>query len=392
MSRSRHSLTGLEELIIHKGWSVPGKAPPALPDCKLTEGTSMPLSGALERGTDLPPVHFCRFAATAILGFLPLHAHAQTEADYSGIPSATDTAGIHASSADYAADFSSTPGTTLSSITGSPASYSIRSGWSGQLYNITGLTLSANPSPVPETSATHLNASFQLDDGTTSPLTPAETTTLDWTIHDGPIVDISASGLVTTAAVIEDTAAIIRAIHDATGVTDTVGFTVTGTDPDNYPGYADDGLPDAWQRLYFPSSADGSSIAQNGDYDRDGVSNLLEYAFGTNPASSGSGNNILSFANGVLTSRGQPVVNVTTLPATVDFRAVFARRKDWQAAGLTYRVQLSGDLLTWANSASTPAVLATDGEIEAVSVPYPFFVGGRKARFFRVVVTGPSIP
>ena len=43
--------------------------------------------------------------------------------------------------------------------------------------------------------------------------------------------------------------------------------------------------------------------------------------------------------------------------------------------------------IRWENSTATPTVIADDGEIEAVTVPYPFFVSGLKARFFRVQVT-----
>jgi hypothetical protein len=34
-----------------------------------------------------------------------------------------------------------------------------------------------------------------------------------------------------------------------------------------------------------------------------------------------------------------------------------------------------------------PTVVADGGEVEAVSVKYPFFAAGRKARYFRVAVT-----
>lgn len=71
---------------------------------------------------------------------------------------------------------------------------------------------------------------------------------------------------------------------------------------------------------------------------------------------------------------------------SVAFRAVFARRKNHVAAGLSYTVEFSGDLATWRASTSTPSVLADDGEVEAVFVPYPLFVNGNEARFFRVKV------
>lgn len=54
--------------------------------------------------------------------------------------------------------------------------------------------------------------------------------------------------------------------------------------------------------------------------------------------------------------------------------------------GLTYTVKFSADLVNWQTSTVTPTVLGTDGTHEAVSVPYPFFIGGKKARFFTVGV------
>jgi hypothetical protein len=80
---------------------------------------------------------------------------------------------------------------------------------------------------------------------------------------------------------------------------------------------------------------------------------------------------------------------VTTTASSFSFRAVFARRRDHVAAGLSYTVEFSGDLSTWRASTATPTLLAQNGEIQAVSVPYPFFVNGKKARFFRVKVQKP---
>ena len=74
----------------------------------------------------------------------------------------------------------------------------------------------------------------------------------------------------------------------------------------------------------------------------------------------------------------------------VDLRTLFVCRKDYAAAGLTYTVQFSADLTTWKTSAAVPTVLVDAGTCQIVSVPYPPFVNGRKARFFRVAVgTGP---
>jgi hypothetical protein len=66
---------------------------------------------------------------------------------------------------------------------------------------------------------------------------------------------------------------------------------------------------------------------------------------------------------------------------------LFVRRKDASEAGLVYTPQFSGDLLNWANSSATPTVIADGGEVELVSIRYPFFVAGRKARYFRMDIS-----
>lgn len=130
----------------------------------------------------------------------------------------------------------------------------------------------------------------------------------------------------------------------------------------------------------------------NADTDGDGILNVMEIAFGTNPGSNGSGTGALQHTGGfggggTIVSMGQPIVEQQPAPNTVDVRAVFVRRKDAAALGLTYTVQFSADLVTWQSSTVTPTVLADDGTYQIVSVPYPFFVGKKKARFFRVTVS-----
>ena len=71
---------------------------------------------------------------------------------------------------------------------------------------------------------------------------------------------------------------------------------------------------------------------------------------------------------------------------TFSYRAAFSRRKDFDTLGISYAVEFSGDLITWGASTSTPTVLADDGTVQAVYVPYMTFVNGKKATFFRVKV------
>jgi autotransporter-associated beta strand protein len=123
------------------------------------------------------------------------------------------------------------------------------------------------------------------------------------------------------------------------------------------------------------------------DPDGDGKTNLEEFAFGTDPTDSASGP--IRYVNGgSVTIPGAPDLR----QAGAIFDAVFGRRTDYVAAGLSYTAQFSADLSSpWAVSLDEPTVLATDGEIDAVSVPFPGLIvtdkGPQKARFFRVGVS-----
>lgn len=116
------------------------------------------------------------------------------------------------------------------------------------------------------------------------------------------------------------------------------------------------------------------------DPDGDGLKNLQEFAFGTDPTVSTPGP--VTFSEGAVTSPGQP----TLLDENGVFHAVFARRKDHAAQGLIYTVQFSADLSPeWDASGAVPTVLATGAEIDAVKVPFPASVPA--PRFFRVGVS-----
>ena len=127
----------------------------------------------------------------------------------------------------------------------------------------------------------------------------------------------------------------------------------------------------------------------------------MEYGFDTDPLSGASGPPVIDYTlSGTLfTKHGSPTVAVTfPTPSTVDYSAVFGRRLDYVAAGLTYTVQFSHDLSFWYTSPATPVQIATEtgagATLEAVKVPYPLFInppsgGPRKPQYFRVVVSTP---
>lgn len=143
----------------------------------------------------------------------------------------------------------------------------------------------------------------------------------------------------------------------------------------------------AYQTWAASNGVTGTNSGPTQNKDTDTLTNLEEYAFGTDPNVSDS--SALQVTSGSVTKRGSPIVTVGTNGTTVDPNAVFCRRKDAASVGLTYTVQFSADLNTWATSNVTPTVIADDGEIEVVKVHYPFSVNGRKAQFFHVVVSAP---
>lgn len=97
-----------------------------------------------------------------------------------------------------------------------------------------------------------------------------------------------------------------------------------------------------------------------------------------------------------MTNPGTPMIqNFAPSGQPVEYRAVFARRKDHVIAGLTYTVHFSADLIAWEAGVTTPTLLTganSSGDMEAVSTPFPPSVplqaGGSAApRFFRVFVS-----
>ena len=174
---------------------------------------------------------------------------------------------------------------------------------------------------------------------------------------------------------------------------------VAGNPLDNDPALLDDTtitvrtIYDTWANAtYVPPLT--MKLAGD-DQDGDTFNNLMEFAFGTHPTVSSSGS-IVWVDGGAVTTPGQPVAINMANPG-VDYRAVFGRRKDYAAAGLTYTVEFSAGLNVWVPSAVTPTVLTGAGglnasEIEAVSVPYPLLidVGGnnfKKPTFFRLTIS-----
>ncbi len=139
-------------------------------------------------------------------------------------------------------------------------------------------------------------------------------------------------------------------------------------------------------KLSMPAwlAAQGASGGMTGNSDGDGLNNLFEFAFGTDPTVAQT--NVASEANGLVASRGAPTARIVTVPG-FQFNGLFCRRKDRDSKGLVYTPQFSHNLSIWVASPYPSVVRADDGEIEVVSVQAPNSINSMPARFFRVAVS-----
>jgi hypothetical protein len=118
-----------------------------------------------------------------------------------------------------------------------------------------------------------------------------------------------------------------------------------------------------------PGVNDG--VGQNPDFD--GLNNLLEFAFGTDPRVSNPAPVSADFS--------PPFI-----PTNVN--AQFVRRINHAAAGLTYVAEFSADLVNWEASDKTPSFVSSQSaDYEVVNLPYTVILdSGKKATYFRIRV------
>jgi hypothetical protein len=305
---------------------------------------------------------------------LPLAARGGTSADYSIGPVVLDGGGVAGSSAAYSVNPA-----TAAGAAGASLNYAVRTGYAGQLLDRVSIAIDEPTSPMTlnERAALQL-AVTEFHDDSTRGILPVES--VSWSVQSGPLASINSTGLATAGSVYQNTVAVGRAAIGS--LSDTLNLTIANTGLDDLAPYAADGLPDVWQVSHF--GLNGTQASINSDADSDSLSNLQEYAFGTNPLQASGA--AVQWSGSTFLSAGVPVPYATTVNGSFSYRAVFSRRKDYSAVGLSYAVEFSADLVTWKASTATPTRLADNVEVEAVYVPYIIFVNGRKATFFRVKV------
>lgn len=206
-------------------------------------------------------------------------AAARSSASYTVPAETADAGGQRATSAAYA-NAGCVGGISGISAVAAPVEVA-RHGYLGQLYKVESLALSANPTNVNEGATRQLAARALLDDGTTMNLAPAS---VAWSPVTGPILSISAGGLLTAAHVYENTPASAQGTWR--GLAATLGLRVMNVGNDDFGTYAGDGIDDAWQVQYF--GVGNPNAGPGGDPDGDQQTTGYEFFAGTNPTDGNS--------------------------------------------------------------------------------------------------------
>ena len=126
----------------------------------------------------------------------------------------------------------------------------------------------------------------------------------------------------------------------------------------------------------------GASADPLADPERDGVVNVLEYAFRGNPLAPDAP---LAPASG---TAGLPIVRRVNGVGGARLEFEFIRRKAASGAGITYTAEFGNPLGTWLPGTATPAILSLDANWERVTVQDAAGIG-LPERFGRVRVTMP---
>ena len=195
-------------------------------------------------------------------------------------------------------------------------------------------------------------------------------------VHGLPGVALDAPGNIYVAGNLQSTASFDSVALASAGGTDVFVAKLSSASASTY--YA------TWAAAH---GLTGVRSGMGDNFDSDGLNNFEEMAFGTDPTLANGG--VITLNGLSISQHGKPTTWLQNTANGVDYRVLFGRRKDYGAAGLTYTVQFSADLVTWQTSAEIPTVVASDAEIEAVTVPFPVPMNGRKTRSFRVLVSSP---
>lgn len=204
-----------------------------------------------------------------------IHADLRASASYAIATESADAGGNRATSTTYTND-ASLGGIAGISTVAAPAE-TAKSGYVGQLYEVTALQLSTTSATVNEGGTLQLAGTQLLDDGSTLDVAA---NAIGWSVQSGPLTGISATGLATADNVYQATLAIAQGSY--AGLSSTLNLTVLNVNSDNFGTYAGDGIDDAWQVQYF-GQPPNARAAPNFVSDGSGLTNLFKYTAGLAP-------------------------------------------------------------------------------------------------------------
>jgi len=139
------------------------------------------------------------------------------------------------------------------------------------------------------------------------------------------------------------------------------------------------GARESWRTAYFGNAANNGEGADAEDPDHDGLTNLMEFALGTNPKLGNA-----ELAIGPPFGGGKPVL-VPSANAVVP-HVLFSRRSGLGAAGITAVPQFSSTLSGWQDAAGVPQVLASEDGVDLLSMDVPEELRASGKVFFRMKV------
>jgi hypothetical protein len=153
-------------------------------------------------------------------------AAGQSSANYNVRANSLDGGGLRAASASYSNDGSVSGFGGL--VTANVPEETDRTGYAGQLYEVTGFTLTAPSNNLNGAASMPLSAVQFLDDGTVS----LANSFAQWSFS-GPLTGVNAAGIVTAGNVTQDTPATVQASLESWSVSLNLTVIFTGI----FPGY-----------------------------------------------------------------------------------------------------------------------------------------------------------
>ncbi|MEK0451953.1 MAG: hypothetical protein RL088_4221 [Verrucomicrobiota bacterium] len=285
---------------------------------------------------------------------VPAFAQERTSASYTIATDTLAAAGASSASALYSNTAS------VGEITGTKSSAArvAKAGFTGQLYEPTGLTLTAGILSLAENSTRQLQPLLALDDATFVAVPPALGV---WSVLDGP-ASVSPAGLASGATVFTNDTATFRVAH--LSYIAELTLPVLNVNTDDFGLYAADGIADDWQVQFF--GEENPLAAPTLDPDGDGQTNLFEFTAGIVPTDPAS-----RFRLRIEPVPGQPAQR----------RIVFSPRLAGRSYVVKSRVSLT--LGTWENLTTTATSdAAEERTITDLDATTP-------AKFYRVEIATP---